>query len=196
MKTIYFIRHGKTKYNEEGRFVGSTDLHLTDNGKNLISELWENKRHNIVKDMLFTSPMNRCVETANIIFPEDSFIVLTNMREMNFGLFEGKIPNELAHNKDYNEFIKTNALHKIPDGESGLEFSRRVLKAFFEMIKIMDKENVNNSALVCHGGVIMALFSIMCKESNDILHYHIDNGGGYKANYDEYNRELIIIEKL
>ena len=70
------------------------------------------------------------------------------------------------------------------------------LKAFFEMIAYMDKKDANNAVLVCHGGVIMSLFSMLCNESDDIYYYHVDNGSGYKAHYNQYTKELIIIEKL
>ncbi len=196
MKTIYFIRHGETKYNEEGRFIGKTDLHLTHKGRKAVSEMWDKRAANIQKELLFTSPMKRCVETAGIIFPEDSVIILNNMREMDFGIFESNTPDELSSNPDYIKFVESKAQCKIPEGESGIEFSRRVLKAFFEMISIMNKEKVSSAALICHGGVIMALFSILCRESNDIFYYHTGNAKGYHAQYDENKKELIIIEKI
>ena len=64
------------------------------------------------------------------------------------------------------------AEYKIPNGESGIEFSKRILQAFNEMINIMDNEKKSTSALVCHGGVIMALFARFCKESDDIYYYY------------------------
>ena len=65
-----------------------------------------------------------------------------------------------------------------------------------EMIEEMNEKNINNAVLVCHGGVIMAVFAMLCNESNDIYHYHVDNGQGYKAHYNSDTKELIIIEKL
>lgn len=196
MKTIYFIRHGQTKYNTEGRFVGSTDLPLSAEGRKKIEEKWAGKSEHIDKDIIFTSPMKRCIETSNIIFPDDTFEVIKDMREMNFGIFEGKTHDELSHFAEYTHFRETKGKSKIPNGESGIEFSRRVLKAFFEMIEEMNEKNINNAVLVCHGGVIMAVFAMLCNESNDIYHYHVDNGQGYKAHYNSDTKELIIIEKL
>lgn len=196
MKTIYFIRHGQTKYNLEGKFVGSTDLPLSEDGRKQIFNKWDGVQEHIERDIIFTSPMKRCVETTGIIFPYDSFEVLKNMREMNFGMFEGKTHDELEYIEEYRYFRETKGRAKIPKGESGIEFSMRVLKAFFEMIAYMDKKDANNAVLVCHGGVIMSLFSMLCHESDDIYYYHVDNGSGYKAHYNQYTKELIIIEKL
>ena len=101
MKTIYFIRHGQTKYNVEGRFVGSTDLPLSEDGRKQIFNKWDGMQAHIDRDIIFTSPMKRCVETTGIIFPYDSFEVLKNMREMNFGMFEGKTHDELEYLEEY-----------------------------------------------------------------------------------------------
>lgn len=196
MKTIYFIRHGQTKYNVEGRFVGSTDLPLTENGRNNIYDLWHERSKHIDKEVIYSSPMKRCIETAHIIFPDEHLEIIKNMREMNFGVFEGKTHDELMDMQAYRNFRATSGKEKIPHGESGIEFGMRVLKGFFEMIGHMNKNSYETAALICHGGVIMAIFSMLCEESDDIYYYHRDNGQGLKAHYDENRKELIIIEKL
>ena len=196
MKTNYFIRHGQTKYNVEGRFVGSTDLPLTENGRNNIYDLWHERSKHIDKEVIYSSPMKRCIETAHIIFPDEHLEIIKNMREMNFGVFEGKTHDELMDMQAYRNFRATSGKEKIPHGESGIEFGMRVLKGFFEMIGHMNKNSYETAALICHGGVIMAIFSMLCEESDDIYYYHRDNGQGLKAHYDENRKELIIIEKL
>lgn len=196
MKTIYFIRHGQTKYNVEGRFVGSTDLPLTENGRKNIYDLWHERSKHIDKEVIYSSPMKRCIETAHIIFPDEHLEIIKNVREMNFGVFEGKTHDELMDMQAYRNFRATSGKEKIPHGESGIEFGMRVLKGFFEMIGHMNKNSYETAALICHGGVIMAIFSMLCEESDDIYYYHRDNGQGLKAHYDENRKELIIIEKL
>ena len=117
MKTIYFIRHGQTKYNVEGRFVGSTDLPLSEDGRKQIFNKWDSIKSHIERDIIFTSPMKRCIETAGIIFPYDTFEVINNMREMNFGMFEGKTHDELEYLEEYRYFRETKGKSKIPKGE-------------------------------------------------------------------------------
>lgn len=196
MKTIYFIRHGQTKYNIEGRFVGSTDLPLTQEGRQNIYDLWNERSIHVDKEIIYSSPMKRCIETADIIFPHEHIEIIKNLAEMNFGIFEGKTHDELMELESYRNFRNTKGREKIPEGESGIEFGKRVLKGFFEMVSHMEKNGYTSSALVCHGGVIMAVFSMLCGESDDIYHYHVDNGHGFKAHYDEDRKELIILEKL
>ena len=60
MKTIYFIRHGQTQYNQEGKFIGFTDLPLSLKGREKIKTLWEANKPKV--DMIFSSPLKRCIE--------------------------------------------------------------------------------------------------------------------------------------
>ncbi len=194
MKTFYFIRHGKTEYNIQGRFIGKTDMPLSNEGKTHIASLWHKRNENIIKDVIFTSPMQRCLNTAEIIFPKEHYNIIENIREINFGIFEGHTYDDLKDSKPYALFRKNPVTYKIPEGESGMEFSKRVLSGFKEIISIMESNNMENAAVVCHGGVIMALFAHLCPLSSDIYYYHVDNGCGYKAEYE--NKQLNIIEKL
>lgn len=196
MKTIYFIRHGQTKYNIEGRFVGSTDLPLTHDGRQNIYNMWHERSIHIDKEIIYSSPMKRCVETADIIFPNEHIEIIQNLAEMHFGIFEGKTHMELMELESYRNFRTSKGKGEIPEGESGIEFGKRVLKGFFEAVAHMNKHDYNTSAIVCHGGVIMAVFSMLCAESDDIYHYHVDNGQGYKAHYNDEKKELVILERL
>lgn len=99
--TIQLIRHGKTKGNLEKRFAGGrTDDSLCTQGKEeLNSFVSENIYLNT--DEVFSSPMKRCLETAEIIFPEHKAHIIEEFRELDFGIFENKNHQELNENQDY-----------------------------------------------------------------------------------------------
>ena len=62
---IFLIRHGATPGNLEGRYIGRTDEALSAAGREDIL------RHQYPPvDLVFTSPMRRCRETAALIYPE------------------------------------------------------------------------------------------------------------------------------
>ena len=63
MKLI-FIRHGKTAGNLERRYIGRTDEPLCDEG---IAEILGKEYHDA--DIVVASPMKRCVQTAELIYP-------------------------------------------------------------------------------------------------------------------------------
>ena len=67
MKVI-LIRHGATMGNQEKRYIGITDEALCDTG---IEKLLKNVHKDIypAADKIYVSPMKRCIQTAQIIYP-------------------------------------------------------------------------------------------------------------------------------
>lgn len=190
---IYLIRHGKTKYNAEGRFIGTTDLALIEAGRKEIIELWKDKAPNI--EALYSSPLKRCLETAEIIFPNRKPKVINNLHEMSFGAFEGHTEEYLQKQPEYQEFIKNMATFQIPQGESGISFMKRVKQGFLEAVSDMEDGGLKRGAIVAHGGVIMSLLALFCKESSEIMHYWLSNGGYYLINFDRERLEIIIKDR-
>ena len=71
MKTfkLHLIRHGLTSGNLQGLYIGSgTDIPLCDEGRAQLAELKERFEYPQV-DTVFSSPLMRAVETANILSP-------------------------------------------------------------------------------------------------------------------------------
>ena len=194
MKRLYFIRHGKTQYNEERRYLGTSDLSLSTNGRNELVSKWSSGNFGIEFNCIYSSPMKRCIETSEIIFPDEKPVIINDIKEMDFGIFEGKSYDELALDPVYKEFIKTRGLSLVPEAEKGVDFASRVQKGFFEILADMNKHSFDNAVIISHGGVVMALFAALCKESSDIYYYAINNGECFVTDY--HNKELKIIKKL
>ena len=105
---ILWIRHGKTLGNVQRRYVGRTDEGLTDEAKLclqkkqvLMQDLCvqtEGGRNPgkwyhagaFVPDYVYSSPMMRCRETAEILFPGQVLCVQEGLQETDFGDFEYK----------------------------------------------------------------------------------------------------------
>ena len=62
---IFLIRHGATPGNLEGRYIGRTDESLSETGRD---EILQHEYPSV--DIVFSSPMRRCRETASLIYPE------------------------------------------------------------------------------------------------------------------------------
>lgn len=147
---IYLIRHGKTAGNIEKRYIGITDEPLCSEG---ISEL-ENKNYPDC-ELVISSPMKRCVETAEIIYPDKKAIICNALSECDFGEFEGKNYLELSDDPGYQKWINSGGVLPFPNGEAPSGFKERCIRGFDEMIgKYADK---NSIAFVIHGGTIMAI---------------------------------------
>ena len=90
MKFI-LIRHAKTQGNIERRYIGCrTDEDLCAEG---IAQL--QTQHYPDADMVFASPMKRCIETAKLLYPDVPFDIIPDFRECDFGDFENRNYEEL-----------------------------------------------------------------------------------------------------
>ena len=93
MKTfkLHLIRHGMTAGNLQGLYIGSgTDIPLCDEGRAQLKELKERFEYPQV-DTVFSSPLVRAVETANILFPNAGHqFTVHDLREAGFGVFENR----------------------------------------------------------------------------------------------------------
>ena len=102
---IHFFRNGATVTDGSKQYIGSTDVELSTNGIEELEELRE-KYDYMNPVLVFTSPLKRCVDTAKIIFKDKKIVALPELRECDFGDFEGKTPEELIDDMRYNDFIR------------------------------------------------------------------------------------------
>lgn len=196
--TLVLIRHGATKSNEERRYLGKTDEPLSKEGE---QQLVEYKKMHLYPniDFLFTSPMKRCIQTADILYPELQLVQMKEWEEMDFGVFEGKNYIELQEDKRYQAWIDSNGTLPFPEGESREEFTIRCDKGFQEMIekvKQIKEEGHKTIGVIVHGGTIMAMLSRYGK--GDYFDYQVANGRGYVCTVKNYNTkpEIMKLEKI
>ena len=161
MKTyrIHLIRHGVTKDNIEGVYCGITDTPLCDDGKDQLRQMKEEYSYP-GGQFLFTSPLTRCKETAEILYPELKPIVIDGLTEYNFGEFEGKTAEEL-HKKDkgFERWLKGEPGVRPPFGESNEDFAKRVCSSFVKIVDGVIKTGTEDLIIITHGGVISTILS-------------------------------------
>ena len=95
MKTVAFalLRHASTTWNEEGRLQGMTDTALSATGE-ADAKTW---RLPAPADgwKRFSSPLQRARRTAELLQPAVPVTIETRLREMSFGVWEGRTLPEL-----------------------------------------------------------------------------------------------------
>ncbi|MCM1385789.1 MAG: histidine phosphatase family protein [Bacillus sp. (in: Bacteria)] len=187
--TLAFIRHGETQANKENRYLGTTDESLSKEG---IRQLLSYRKQGIYPDVqyLFTSPMKRCLESARILYPEITPVIIPEWREIDFGRFEYKNYEELKDDRQYQAWIDSGGTLAFPDGESRENFTWRCEKGFRRMCGML-RQSVDDgvkaplrTALVVHGGTMMSLLSVYGiyhsrKEKKSYFDYQTLNGRGY-----------------
>ena len=162
MKTfkLHLIRHGMTAGNLQGLYIGSgTDIPLCDEGRAQLKELKERFEYPQV-DTVFSSPLVRAVETANILFPNAGHqFTVHDLREAGFGVFENRPVKDLVKEEDFKKWI-TPGSGFVPEGAEPTEqFHARCAETLLKLFEYMIRMDVTEAACVTHGGVIMSMLS-------------------------------------
>ena len=150
MIKLWLIRHGKTEGNKLSRYIGTTDEPLCQEGTEFLHKMDYPK-----VQAVYVSPLKRCVQTAEILFPGEPVHIIEELAECDFGEFENKNYKELEGNPHYQEWIDSNGTLPFPGGESREGFKSRNLRGFDRVVSGCIRSHVAEAALVIHGGTIM-----------------------------------------
>ncbi|MEG2143891.1 MAG: histidine phosphatase family protein [Oscillospiraceae bacterium] len=156
---LYLIRHGMTQGNKEGFYTGRTDVSLCDEGIAILNDMAEKYVYPDVEE-IYCSPLKRCQETAEIIYPNRNLTLVDDLVELSLGDFEGKKITDLQKDEAYQKWIK-DSLHNNPPAslETGEGFAKRIANGINSVFMNMMQENITKAAVITHGGVIMGLMS-------------------------------------
>lgn len=199
MIDLYLIRHGKTAGNMERRYVGRTDEPLCEAGiaevnarrPCMMTEIsnCDPNSENIVNqpETVYVSPMLRCRQTAEILFPGAMQINVPGFQEMDFGQFEYKNYEELSGDARYQAFIDSGGHLDFPGAEPQQQFRQRVRNAFVQCMEeneaFMARPAVDEPRkpliFVVHGGTIMAILDAFARPHRDYFDWQIGTVCGY-----------------
>lgn len=182
---LHLIRHGLTRGNLEGLYVGGgTDLPLCDEGRQDL-EVFKSRFVYPAPDTVFTSPLARAVETADILFPAATHrLVVPQLREANFGVFEGRRMEDLVKDPEFARWMDPTSGF-VPEGaEPTMEFHARCADTLHKLLEYMIRSEVTEAACVTHGGVIMSMLSQRALPSRHPEQWMADPGCGYTVQTD------------
>ena len=155
---LYFIRHGQTDWNNEGKIQGSQDTELNDIGINQAIELSKKVlESNIEFSKIYSSKQKRALKTAEILshYTNVNYIHIDGLEEINLGDWEGLSWKAVrdTYPKEYDEWYSNRRYSKSHNGESYQDMLDRVLEALHRIIAI----NNDDLVIVTHSAVIMCL---------------------------------------
>lgn len=182
MKTykIHLIRHGLTEGNEKGLYIGNrTDLPLSPFGKKELINTRNETEYPVVSKV-YTSPLLRAKQSAEIIYPGFTPKVIEELTEYDFGAFEGKTADELQETEEYKEWT-SGKIAAPPLGESSSDFIKRIALGFNEIVRDMMSEGITSSAAIMHGGAIMMLLSSCAVPRKRSVEWTSEPGRGYSV---------------
>lgn len=179
---MLIIRHGTTTYNERKLFTGGSDAPLSEKGKDVLRALAGSYPE---AELFFTSDLTRTIETLVILYGEVPYIIIPEMRECSFGIYEGKTRDALQDNPAlFQAWLhrNTDISFDFPGGESRAAFKKRV---HLGLQKICAYPFEKRALLVSHGGVIHAILTLIEPDHTKRV-LSIPNAGGLRLYIDEH----------
>lgn len=174
---IHLIRHGRTQGNEEGLYIGRTDLPLSPGGLNDLLALKKAGGYPTAA-RFFTSPLCRCRQTLEVLYPGCRQEVVEGLAECDFGRWEGRSAASLQQDAAFRDWISGKQA-EIPDGEDAAAFQRRVTTAFEEVVQELLRAGDTQAVICTHGGVIMMLMAAYALPRAPMHEWAAADGGGF-----------------
>ena len=158
---IIFIRHGETDFNRARLYFGHLDPDLNETGIEQLRKakiLFEKREK--MPDVVFSSDLKRCSQSMEILEIDEEIEknLTEDLREINFGIFEGKTYEEIKNEypEETERMINDWRNFKADKGESLKDVMIRTVK---KMDEIIEKYKNKKILIITHAGVIQVLMS-------------------------------------
>ncbi|MBL7126482.1 MAG: histidine phosphatase family protein [Dehalococcoidales bacterium] len=174
--TVFFVRHGQTKSNITGYFMGRSNEDISDLGYAQVRSL-SSRLASLPVASMYTSPLPRTINTARILAEPHKLElkVLDDLIEIGLGDWQGLHRDEIS--QTWPEIWRQSRIDPsdvtFPNGESFQQVTERAVRAFNRIVA----DNTNRHALaVTHDAVIRVLAAHVLGTSNSIYrHMEINN---------------------
>jgi probable phosphoglycerate mutase len=173
MPTIYYIRHGETEWNAQGRLQGGQDIPLNDLGRrqaaaagSILAGLFARDGRSEASLAFIASPLGRARLTMELVrgaleLPPHDYAIDDRLREIGYGRWEGATLAEMQL-ADPETFAKRQAekwTMPPPGGESYAEVAARMIDWYRQLTA--------DTVAVAHGGTARALMVALGIETPD-----------------------------
>lgn len=171
MKLI-IVRHGETESNAKHIVQGKDAGKLTAKGIDQAKKVGKELKEKYKVDMVFCSPIGRCVDTLNIIleeYPIEGEIFMSKLiEERDFGEFTGTQSAMI----DWESLNQDNKINKELGVESWDEVKKRA-ELFLEDLKLEDENKT--ILIVSHAGPIKVMINKIKNENLPYQEIKVEN---------------------
>jgi len=135
LRHVVLVRHGETEGNSSTRFHGANDVPLSKAGRAQMRRARFALRHDAF-DRVLASTLHRSWEAARIISGGAPVQLVTGLREIDFGRWEGLTREEIeaADPVLYRDWQSNPATFDFPGGEQRAAFRSRVAEVLDEVV--------------------------------------------------------------
>lgn len=173
---LFLLRHGEVESRYQRVFGGRIDMDLSPQGHlqaAALAKYLQNKK----LDAIYCSPMKRAQQTLAPLAANHPFSPTTvaDFHEVHFGDWTGLGWQEVHDKFQVSAFQWLEMMERaaVPNGECSQTFRSRIEP---ELKKIIERHPCGTVAIVCHGGVIRMMLSIL-------LHLPLPKLGHFEIEY-------------
>ncbi|MDO5413841.1 MAG: histidine phosphatase family protein [Bacillota bacterium] len=166
-RRVYLIRHGETKQHDEKMFIGRYDVPLEDGAEKSVKEMAGKLEEAIGDGMqkdnplkIYTSPLKRAVQTAEIIsdvLGADELIIEEELQEISLGGWDGLPIREVKEMYPEEYERRGRDIFVFKNGNKAENFYDVQYRAVRALRRILDSDDSKDILIVTHSAVIRAL---------------------------------------
>ena len=173
MPTIYYIRHGETSWNAEGRLQGAQDTALNDLGRSqavqsghLLADLLVRDGRDKSQIPYLSSPLLRARTTMELMrgalhLPPRDYAIDDRLREIGYGQWEGSTLAEMqAADPAFFARRLADKWRVAPEGGETYQAVQRRMRDWYDQVR-------GDIVVVAHGGTARALMVALGFETPD-----------------------------
>jgi broad specificity phosphatase PhoE len=154
--TAILLRHGETRWNQEGRVMGRNPVELSANGRAQVEAAVALAR-SLKPDLIVSSPLVRARQTAEIIAGGVGGLEITEdptIAEVSYGRWEGMTYHELIDDPHYAVYRESPVDYPTPGGETIPDVQARGVAAIHRAVTANPGCRI---LFVSHGDIIRTI---------------------------------------
>lgn len=181
VREVWLIRHGETQWSLSGQHTSSTDITLTEHGREQARSLAPKLAAQHF-DAVLCSPMTRAVETCQLAGLGGQMTITADLHEWNYGVYEGRTTADIQ---------KTDPAWSIwrslmPQGEDLAQVQARATAVVESLLTMRGRV-----ALFSHGHFLRALGACWISGSTALgEHLYLDTASVSILGFDHESRAI------
>lgn len=160
MLDLYFIRHGKTEANRQGTLAGRTDYPILPESEEELRRLAAEYPYP-AGEAFYRSPLQRCMQTLNCLYPETEAQIIPDLIEIDFGVYEDKHAPGIIRRLGADRFVNRDLTLRFQGGESFGDCLERGHRAVDGILADMQRRGLTQAVIVGHS-VFFSVFMQYC----------------------------------
>lgn len=144
---VVLVRHGETEWSKDGRHTGTSDIPLTEHGRDQARRLKPELQHWQFA-LVLSSPLQRSVDTCRLAGYGDRVQLRPDLVEWDYGNYDGRTSKQIEAERPGWSLWRDGG----PGGETAAEVGKRVDRVIAEVRRVQ-----GNALLFAHGHVLRVL---------------------------------------